>query len=130
VNQLLIWTYTNQTTSWLVHSWSTFSAQTSHMYTRTHKTHHGPNLVETTTFPLIIFFVINHGGCIQMSFFLDSQVGSPEISKIGTLATLEAHNFLFKPLIEVRCKAKLWPLLRVFQNTWHATYTHVIQGDS
>ncbi len=30
VVQLLTRTCTNQTTSWLVHSWSTFGAQTSH----------------------------------------------------------------------------------------------------
>jgi hypothetical protein len=33
----------------------------------------------------------------------DSQVGSFEIFKIGTLATLGAHNFLCRPLIKVRC---------------------------
>jgi len=37
----------------------------------------------------------------------DSQVGNPEILKIGTLATLDAHKFLCRPLIEVRFKAKL-----------------------
>ncbi len=37
----------------------------------------------------------------------DSQVGSFEILEIGTLAILEAHNFLFKPLIEVRYEVKL-----------------------
>jgi hypothetical protein len=45
---------------------------------------------------------------IRMS---DKQVnysfGSPKIPKIGTLAALEAHNFLFKPPIEVNFKAKL-----------------------
>jgi hypothetical protein len=39
--------------------------------------------------------------------FRNSQVGSPEIPKIETFATLEAHNFLCKPLIKVRSKAKL-----------------------
>jgi hypothetical protein len=34
----------------------------------------------------------------------DSQVGSPEI---GTPVTLEAHNFLCKPLIEISYKEKL-----------------------
>ncbi len=40
-------------------------------------------------------------------FSWDSQVGSPEIPKIETHATLEAHNFFCKPLIEVRFKEKL-----------------------
>jgi hypothetical protein len=54
-----------------------------------------PELGEATTFPLIVLFVIRHEGCIQMSFCLktpkleNSQVGSPEIPKIGILGTLE-----------------------------------------
>jgi hypothetical protein len=38
-----------------------------------------------------------------MNIFFDYD---PEIPEIGTPTTLEAHNFLCKPLIEVRCKAK------------------------
>jgi hypothetical protein len=34
-------------------------------------------------------------------------MGSLEILEIGTPATLEAHNFLFKNLIEVKFKEKL-----------------------
>jgi len=37
----------------------------------------------------------------------DFQAGSPEIYKMGTFATLEAHNVLWRPPIEVRSKAKL-----------------------
>jgi hypothetical protein len=58
---------------------------TSHGQTQIHKTHHGPNLDETTTFPLIIFFVLGHGGCTQMSF-------CPKILEIGIFATLEAYE--------------------------------------
>jgi hypothetical protein len=50
---------------------------------------------EATTFPIIFFVVITHGGCIQMSFC--PQVGSreiPEILEIGTFGTLKACNFL------------------------------------
>jgi hypothetical protein len=61
-------TCTNQITSWLVHSWSTFGAQTSHQQTRTHKTHHDPDLGKATTFPLILFYVLGHGANTQMSF--------------------------------------------------------------
>jgi hypothetical protein len=43
----------------IVHSWSTFSAQTNHMHTWTHKIHHGLNLVGATTFPLLVLFLIN-----------------------------------------------------------------------
>jgi hypothetical protein len=33
-----------------------------------HKTHHGPNLGEATTFPFIVSSAILHGGHIQMAF--------------------------------------------------------------
>jgi hypothetical protein len=49
-------------------SWSTFSAHTSHEQTQTHKTHHGPNSKETTTFPHIVLFMANHGAYTQMLF--------------------------------------------------------------
>jgi hypothetical protein len=38
-----------------------------------------------------------------------------EIPKIRTPMILEAHNFVYKPPIEVRLKAKLYPSLRTFQ---------------
>ncbi len=41
--------------------------------------------------------------------------GSPEIPPTGTLTTLEPHNFVRKPSIEVRSKAKLQLSLRSFQ---------------
>jgi hypothetical protein len=40
-------------------------------------------------------------------FVRDSQVGSLKIPKIGTPATLEPHNFLCEPSIEVKSKEKL-----------------------
>jgi len=60
----------NQTTSWLVHSWSTFGARTNHGQIPIHKTHHGLDLGEATTFPLIIYFVPLHEAHIQMAFCL------------------------------------------------------------
>jgi hypothetical protein len=55
--------HTNQTTSWLVLRWSTFGAQMNHGHTWTHKIHHGPNLGEATTFPLLVFSMHGHGAC-------------------------------------------------------------------
>jgi len=68
-------------------------------------------LGETTTFPLIVFSMINLKDYNQASFFLEipklnSQVESLENFKIEILMTLKAYNFLFKPLIEVRLEAK------------------------
>ncbi len=37
----------------------------------------------------------------------DTQVGNLEIPEIWTFVTLEGHNFLCRPSIEVKCKAKL-----------------------
>jgi hypothetical protein len=45
----------------------------------------------------------------------DYQIESLEILEIKTLATLEAHNFLCRPLIELRFKKTLYPLLQDFQ---------------
>ncbi len=61
---------TNQTTCWSVHSLGTFGVRTHHRQPRTHKTHHGLNLVEATTFTFIIFSTAFHGGHIQMAFCL------------------------------------------------------------
>ncbi len=52
---------------------------------------------------------------------------SPEIPKIGILATLEAHNFLCKASIEVMSQAKLQPSSRAFQQ-YVALHLHVRQS--
>ncbi len=53
------------------------SAQLEHFWcqdepraTWTHKTHHGADLGEATTFPLIVYSMPLHGGHIQMTFCL------------------------------------------------------------
>jgi len=51
-------------------SWSTFGAWMNHMHTWTHKTHHDPDLGEATTFPFIVFSVINHGVTSKCHFVL------------------------------------------------------------
>jgi len=57
-------------TRWLVHNWNTFVAKINHEQTWTHKTHHGPDLGEATTFPLIGYSVPLHETHIQMAFCL------------------------------------------------------------
>jgi len=71
--------------------------------TRTHKTHHGPDLGEATTFPLIVFSATLRRDYIQMALF----PRSPEIPPYGTPGTLKPHNFASRPRIEVRSEAKL-----------------------
>jgi hypothetical protein len=58
----------NQPTSWLVQCWNTFGARTNHGQPRTHKTHHGPDSGEATTFPHIVYFAPLHKAHIQMVF--------------------------------------------------------------
>jgi hypothetical protein len=67
-HQLLTRTFTNQTINWLVQSLSTFGAKTSHGQTQTHKTNHGLDLGEATTFPLIVYSMPLHEVHIQMAF--------------------------------------------------------------
>jgi hypothetical protein len=76
----------NQTTSWLVHSWNTFSARTSNGQTQIHKIHHGPNLGEATTFPLIVLLYASPrsphpNGLLSR----DSQIGVPKFPRLGLL---------------------------------------------
>jgi hypothetical protein len=57
-----------------MHSWSIFGARTSHVQTQIHKTHHGPDLREVNTFPLIIYSVAGHK--------TNTQVGVPKFSQL------------------------------------------------
>ncbi len=74
--------------------------------------------------PSPLFYVHGHGASTQMSFSLGFPNGSFQISKIGTPVTLEAHNFVCKPLIKMRSKAKLQPSLRTFQR-YVAHHLHI-----
>jgi len=92
MGQLFTRTYTNQTTSWLVHNWNTFGAQMNHEQTRTHKTHHSPDLGEAITFLFIVFFVLGHWACIQISFY----IGTPKL-KVSKFLKLGLPQ-LWKPI--------------------------------
>jgi hypothetical protein len=83
--------HTNQTTSWLMHSWNIFASRLSHGHTWIHKIHHGPDFKETTTFPLIVYSMISHRGYIQMSFCPKTlKLGILKFSKLGFLALWKA----------------------------------------
>jgi hypothetical protein len=106
-NQSLTQICTNQTTSWLVHSWNIFGVRTSHRQTWTHTTHHGSDLGEATTFPLVVYFVPGHRTSTRMTFCPGLPSGSSKIPKVGTLAILGAHNSVCKPLIAMKFEEKL-----------------------
>jgi hypothetical protein len=57
--------------------------------------------------PLEYYLCLAMGPTPKCHFVLGLPSGSPEIPEIGTLAILEAHNFVCKSLIEVRSKTKL-----------------------
>jgi hypothetical protein len=79
-------------------NWSTFGARTNHGQTWIHKIHHDP---------YSILYAWPRGLHPNVILSRDTQVGSPEIPKIETFATLEAHNFLWRLSIEMKFKAKL-----------------------
>jgi hypothetical protein len=82
------------------------------MQTQTHKTHHVLDLEEATTFPLIIYSMPNNGTSTQCHFVSRLPSGNLEIPKIRALATLEAHNFVCRLLIEVRSEEKVVSLVK------------------
>jgi hypothetical protein len=100
----------------------------NHKHPQNHKTHHNSDFGETITFPL--FFMVCHGGYTQISFFWDFQVGNFEIPKIKTPATLDTHNFLWRLPIEAMSKQSCSPHQKLSNDMWHASRTHVTQGDS
>jgi len=108
----------------LVHGWTT-------KHTWTHKTHHDLDLKEANTFSLIILFVINHMGYIQMSF-------CPKILKLKILKFLKLGLLALWRVITSFSNLWLkWGLKQSWSlrwdlsnNMWNATCTHVFQGDS
>jgi hypothetical protein len=64
------------------------------MQTHTYKTHHGLDLREATTFPLIVYSVHGHGTNTQMAFCPGTPKWEPKIVKVGTLMILATHNFV------------------------------------
>jgi hypothetical protein len=57
--------------------------------------------------PLIVYFVLGHRTNTQMTFCLGTPTWEFEIPKVGTPTTLGVHNFVYRPLIEMRFEAKL-----------------------
>ncbi len=109
-------------------SWSVFGAWMTHGHTQTH---HGPNLGEATTFPLIVFSMISHKGNIQMSFCF-------ETPKLGVSKFLKLGLWKFwKPIISCTDLWLRWglnkscsPYQELFNDMWHGNCMQVIQGDS
>jgi hypothetical protein len=67
--------------------------------TQTQGSHHPPPYNILCAWPWVVH--------PNVTLSQDSQVRSLEIFEIGTLATLKAHNFLYRHPIEVKSKSKL-----------------------
>ncbi len=76
--------------------------------TLTHKTHHGPDSGEATTFPHIVFSTSHHGDYIRMALFPGTVPG-------WSLGTLDVHSSSPQTRIVTRSKPKLQLLSRAFQ---------------
>jgi hypothetical protein len=67
-----------------MHNCSSFGAWTNYKQTQIHKTHHGLDFGEATTFPLIVFYVPSHKTSTQMSFCLRiPKLGVSKFPKLG-----------------------------------------------
>jgi len=113
-----------------VHSWNIFGVWMNYRQTQTHKIHHGPDLGETTTFPLIVFFVLGHKACTQMSFcFGTPKLGISKFLKLG-------FSQLWRPITSYANLQLRWGLKQIFSPCWdffnyvcQTTFKKVNQGN-
>jgi hypothetical protein len=129
-HQLLTWTCTNQTTSWLVRSLNVFYARTSHGQTWTHKTQHGLDLGEATTFPLIVYYVLGHETTPKCHFVPGLPSGTPEIPKVRTPTTFGPITSCVDLLLRWSLKHKCSSCWELSSSMWHTTFTQGNRGDS
>jgi hypothetical protein len=96
-----------------------------------HKTHHGPNLGEATTFPFIVFSLLGHGAYTHMSFCLRTpKLGVLKFSKLGLLQVWRLITFCSNLRLKWGFNQSCIVHRELFNDMWHATYTQVNQGDS
>jgi hypothetical protein len=95
------------TASWLVHIREHLGVRTSHGRLWIHKTHHGPNLGEATTFPHIVFFASLRGTYIRMAFCLGTPKEESRNCPGLDSRHFTAYNFLLRLPVGVRSKANL-----------------------
>ncbi len=114
-----------------MHNWSTFGARTSHEQTRTHKTHHGPNLGESHHLPPYNIFCASPQGPHPNGFL--SQDSQMEVSKLPKLRLLQ----LWSPITLCANLRSQWGLNQSCSTRWelsndmsHATYTQGNRVDS
>jgi hypothetical protein len=103
----------------------------SHKQIRTHKTHHGLNLGEAITFPLIVFFVPDHEANTQMSFCFETpKLKVLKFPKLGFLQIWRPITTSTSLRLRLGLKQSYSPCRKVSNGMWHATYTQINLGDS
>jgi hypothetical protein len=103
----------------------------NHMHTRTYKTHHILDLGEAVTFPLIIFSMLDHGTCTQMSFCPKTpKLVVPKFSKLRLLQLWRPITFCADLWLRWSLKQSCIPHQKLSNSMWHATFTQVNRGDS
>ncbi len=68
--------------------------------------------------------MLGHGPTFKMSFCLGTPNESMEIPQIGTFATMKAHNFVCRPLIEVRSELKVVIVVKSFPTVCGSLLIH------
>ncbi len=109
-----------------MHSLNTFGARTNHRQPRTHKTHHGPNLGEAITFPLIVFSTSFNRATSKWHFVL----GLLEFSQLGFSqfwgSITSRANFKLQWDLKQSCS----PHQELSNNILHVAYTPGNRVDS
>ncbi len=114
-----------------MHSWCTFDARTSHRQTQTHKTPHGLDLGESTTFPFIVFSMHGHKTSTQMSFCPKTpKLKLPKFSKLRFSRLWKPITFYVGFRLKWGLKQSCIPRQKLFNDMCHATCKQVNQGNS
>jgi hypothetical protein len=118
----------NQQTSWSTQGCSTFGARTNHKQPQTHKTHHGPNSGEATTFPHIVYSAPLRGNGIWMGFCLETpKWKSLRLGVLQLCVTIISYaNLRSGRGLNQSCS----PCWKISNDVSHATYTQGNRVDS